>query len=60
VIAQRLVAAVLTLLVFALIIAIAHAVFQYLDHPAYGWYVGIGFCAVMVVAFVVQGRRERP
>ncbi len=58
-IGQRILAALLTILVFALIIAIAHAVFQYLGHPAYGWYVGIGFCAVMVFAFLFQGRRER-
>lgn len=58
-IGQRVLAALLTILVFALIIAVAHAVFQYLGHPAYGWYVGIGFCVIMVVAFVFQGRRER-
>ena len=58
-IAQRLLAALLTTLVFALIIAIAVAVFRYLGHPGFGWFVGIGFCLVMVVAFVVQGRRER-
>ena len=58
-IGQRLLAAFLTILVFALIILVAQAVFRYLGHPAYGWYVGVGFCAVMVVAFVLQGRRER-
>ena len=58
-ITQRLLAALLTLLVFALIIAISLAVFRYLDHPGYGWFVGIGFCVVMVVAFLVQGRREQ-
>jgi hypothetical protein len=58
-IAQRLLAALLTTLVFALIIAIALAVFRYLGHPGYGWFVGIGFCLVMVVAFIVQGRRDR-
>jgi hypothetical protein len=58
-IAQRIVAALLTILVFALIIAIAQAVFRYLGAPAYGWYVGVGFCLVMVLAFIIQGRRER-
>jgi hypothetical protein len=57
-IAQRLLAALLTTLVFALIIAIAVAVFRYLGHPGYGWFVGIGFCLIMVVAFIVQGRHE--
>jgi uncharacterized membrane protein YbhN (UPF0104 family) len=56
-IAQRLLAALLTVLVFALVIAIAVAVFRYLGHPAYGWFVGIGFCVIMVIAFVLQGRR---
>jgi hypothetical protein len=59
-ITQRLLAALLTVLVFALIIAISLAVFRYLEHPAYGWFVGVGFCVVMVVAFLVQGRRDRP
>ncbi|HSP37559.1 MAG TPA: hypothetical protein VLR26_07390 [Frankiaceae bacterium] len=58
-IAQRLLAALLTVLVFALIIAIAVAVFRSMGHPGYGWFAGIGFCAVMVVAFVIQGRSER-
>jgi hypothetical protein len=58
-IAQRLLAALLTVLVFALIIALSIALFRYLHHPAYGWYVGIGFCLVMVLAFVLQGRSER-
>jgi hypothetical protein len=58
-IAQRLLAALLTTLVFALIIVLAVAVFRYLGHPDYGWFVGIGFCLVMVVAFLLQGRRER-
>ena len=56
-IGQRILAALLTLLVFALIIAISVAVFRYLGHEGYGWFVGIGFCVVMVVAFLVQGRR---
>lgn len=59
-ITQRLLAALLTALVFALIIAISRAVFHYLGHPGYGWFVGIGFCVVMVVAFLAQGRRGRP
>lgn len=58
-IGQRILAALLTILLFALIVAISLAVFRYLDHPGYGWFVGVGFCAIMVVAFVVQGRRER-
>ena len=58
-IAQRLLATLLTVLVFALIIVISVAVFRYLGHPGYGWFVGVGFCLVMVVAFIVQGRRER-
>ena len=57
-IGQRILAALLTVLVFALIIAIASAVFRYLGHPGWGLFVGIGFCVVMVVAFVVQGRRQ--
>jgi uncharacterized membrane protein YbhN (UPF0104 family) len=57
VIGQRILAALLTVLVFALIISIAVAVFRYLGHPGYGRFVGIGFCVVMVVSFVVQGRR---
>jgi hypothetical protein len=56
-IGQRILAALLTLLVFALIIAVASAVFRYLGHPAWGWFVGVGFCVVMVVAFLLQGRR---
>jgi hypothetical protein len=56
---QRIVAALLTALVFALIIAIAVAVFRALGHPGYGWFVGIGFCVVMVVSFLLQGRRNR-
>jgi uncharacterized membrane protein YbhN (UPF0104 family) len=59
VIGQRILAALLTALVFALIIAIAVAVFRYLGHPAYGWFVGIGFCVVMVASFLIQGRRSR-
>ena len=58
--AQRLLAALLTVLVFALIIAIAVAVFRALGHPTFGWFVGVGFCLVMVVAFLLQGRRDRP
>jgi hypothetical protein len=58
-IGQRILAALLTVLVFALIIAISIAVFRYLGHPDYGWFVGIGFCVIMVVAFIVQGRREQ-
>ncbi|MDQ1634036.1 MAG: hypothetical protein QOJ32_845 [Frankiaceae bacterium] len=58
-IGQRLLAAFLTILVFALIILGAQAVFRYLGYPGYGWYVGVGFCAVMVLAFIVQGRHER-
>jgi hypothetical protein len=58
-IGQRILAALLTVLFLALIIAIALAVFRYLGHPGYGWFVGVGFCVVMIVAFVVQGRRER-
>jgi hypothetical protein len=57
-IAQRFLAALLTVLVFALIIAISIAVFRYLGHEGYGWFVGIGFCLVMVIAFFAQGRRQ--
>ena len=57
-IGQRILAALLTVLVFALIISIAVAVFRYLGHPGYGWFVGIGFCVVMVVAFLAQSRRQ--
>jgi hypothetical protein len=59
VITQRLLAVLLTVLVFALIISISVAVFRYLGDPGFGWFVGVGFCAVMVLGFVVQGRRER-
>ena len=58
-IGQRILAALLTVLVFALIIALSVAFFRYLGHPGFGWFVGIGFCVIMVVAFVVQGRREQ-
>jgi O-antigen/teichoic acid export membrane protein len=57
-IGQRILAALLTVLAFALIIAIARAVFRYLGHPGYGWPVGVGFCLIMVVAFFMQGRGE--
>ncbi len=57
-IAQRLLAGLLTVLVFALIIFGSVAVFRYLGNANYGWFVGIGFCVVMVIAFFVQGRRQ--
>jgi hypothetical protein len=57
-IGQRILAALLTALVFALIIFGSVAVFRYLGDETYGWFVGIGFCVIMVVAFIVQGRRQ--
>ena len=50
---QRVVAVVLTFLLFALIIvgsvAIARVCFGY---PAWGWFIGFGICALMVVGFI--------
>ena len=57
-IAQRVLEALLTVLLFAFIIAVSVAVFRWLGHPGYGWFIGIGFCVVMVVAFLAQGRRQ--
>lgn len=57
-IGQRILAGLLTTLLFALIIVVSVAVFRYLGNVTYGWIVGIGFCVVMVVAFIVQGRRQ--
>ena len=56
---QRALAALLTFLLFALIITGSVAVCRALKHPGWGWVIGIGICVMMVVGFLVQSRSER-
>ncbi len=57
---QRALAALLTFLLFALIITGSVAVCRALKHPGWGWVIGIGICVMMVVGFLVQSRSEAP
>jgi uncharacterized membrane protein HdeD (DUF308 family) len=57
---QRLLAALLTFLFFALIITGSVAICRALKHPGWGWVIGIGICVMMVVGFVVQSRASTP
>jgi hypothetical protein len=54
VIAQRFLAALLTFLLFALIIVGSVALARVLGYPAWGWFIGIGICAMMVIGFLRQ------
>lgn len=56
--AQRLVAALITLLFLALVLVVFVALFRLAGHPGWGWVVGLAFIALMVVGFVRQGRRQ--
>lgn len=53
---QRLLAALLTFLFFALIISGSVAICRALKHPGWGWVIGIGICVMMVVGFFAQSR----
>lgn len=57
---SRLLAALLTFLLFALIIVGAVAIARVFGHPAWGWVFGIGFCLMMVYGFVRQSRNAPP
>jgi hypothetical protein len=58
--AQRALAALLTFLLFALIITGSVAICRVFKHPAWGWVIGIGICLMMVYGFVRQSRSEAP
>jgi hypothetical protein len=60
VIGQRLLAALLTFLFFALIIVGSVALCRVFGHPAWGWVIGIGICVMMVFGFVRQSRSSAP
>jgi hypothetical protein len=57
---QRVLAAVLTFLFFALIITGSVAICRALKHPAVGWAIGPGICVIMVVAFLRQSHTQAP
>ena len=57
---QRVLAAVLTFLFFALIITGSVAICRALKHPGWGWVIGPGICVIMVVAFLRQSRTQAP
>ncbi|OAA24434.1 hypothetical protein UG55_103078 [Frankia sp. EI5c] len=56
---QKVLAALLTVLLFALIIFGLGAAFDQFDHRGWGYVVGIATCLVMVVAGVSAARRDR-
>jgi hypothetical protein len=53
-------AAVLTFLLFALIITGSVALCRVFKHPGWGWVIGPAICATMVVAFLRQSRTSAP
>jgi hypothetical protein len=57
---QRVVAIVLTVLLFALIIVGSVAIARVFGYPAWGWFIGIGICALMVVGFLRQSTPPAP
>jgi hypothetical protein len=57
---QRALAALLTFLLFALIITGSVALCRVLGHPGWGWAIGIGICLMMVYGFLRQGRSAAP
>lgn len=58
---QRILAVLLTALLFAFVVVVAVAIFRAAGHPAWGWVVGIGFCLAMVYGFLRERqRRDRP
>ncbi|WP_018635382.1 hypothetical protein [Parafrankia elaeagni] len=57
--AQKVLAAFLTVLLFALIVFGLGAAFDQFGHRGWGHVVGLGCCAVMVVAGVVTSRRDQ-
>jgi hypothetical protein len=57
---QRVVAAVLTVLLFALIIVGSVAIARIFGYPTWGWFIGIGICALMVVGFLTQSSPPEP
>jgi hypothetical protein len=59
-IGSRLLAALLTFLLFALIIFGAVAIARSFHHPAWGWVIGVGFCLMMVYGYVRQSRTPPP
>jgi hypothetical protein len=57
---QRALAALLTFLLFALIITGSVALCRVLGHPGWGWAIGIGICVMMVYGFLRQSRSAAP
>jgi hypothetical protein len=57
---QRVLAAVLTFLLFALIITGSVAICRALKHPGWGWVIGPAICVTMVVAFLRQSHSSAP
>ena len=57
---QRVVAVVLTFLLFALIIVGSVAIARVFDYPTWGWFIGFGFCGLMVFGFLKQGDPPEP
>ncbi|ABW15226.1 conserved hypothetical protein [Parafrankia sp. EAN1pec] len=56
--AQKLLAAFLTAMLFALVVFGLGAAFDSVGHRGWGYLVGIGCCIVMVVAGVAAARRD--
>jgi hypothetical protein len=57
---SRLLAVLLTVLLFALIIFGAVAIARALHHTAWGWAFGVGFCLLMVYGFLRQSKHAPP
>jgi hypothetical protein len=57
---QRVVAVVLTVLLFALIIVGSVAIARVFGYPAWGWFIGVGICGLMVVGFLRQSNPPPP
>jgi hypothetical protein len=57
---QRFLAALLTFLLFALIIVGSVAVARALGSPGWGWVIGIGICVMMVFGFWRQSGASPP
>lgn len=57
---QRVVAVILTVLLFALIIVGSVAIARIFGYPGWGWFIGIGICGLMVVGFLRQKDQPPP
>ncbi|WP_018501497.1 hypothetical protein [Parafrankia discariae] len=56
--AQKLLAAFLTVMLFALVVFGLGAAFDSFGHRGWGYVVGLGCCAVMIIAGLVAARRD--